>query len=390
MLKIGWACRCLVIIAALLALSAPVSANDIAALTAQVEPAVGLVRTYDLKGEPTGLGSGFFISSDGEFVTNRHVIAGAYTAVVEMASGKRYKVKKVLTAHPQIDLVKLLVETRQEPVSFLKLLAGLPQKGERIAAFGNPKGLKFTVSDGIVSAFQQDKFANTFIQYTAPTSPGNSGGPLVTMSGDVAGIVTFGATEGQNLNFALPAYMLGDLTEYVPESQGGQGPLLPPWGKRGSSGSGGKPVVAIDYWSNIDRHGQHVIDTVYNLVDRSKYQIADHSQFLANAKALFGASGPLVSVDKASLVAFGQKYGYDYILAVQTDMKFDFRYGKNTTYYTYRLTVKLRIIDVRQNQVLLADGFVVADTDTIYNSRDLYTRVIDQAVMRIETIQIFN
>jgi hypothetical protein len=386
------ACLCLVILTCLVLLSAPVlAAADLAELIRQVEPAVGLVRTYDANGEPTGLGSGFFIGADGEFVTNRHVVAGSYAAVVEMADGARYKVKKILAAHPQVDLVKLLVETRQQPVPFLKLLTGLPGKGERIAAFGNPKGMKFTVSDGIVSAFQQDKFANTFIQFTAPTSPGNSGGPLVNMNGDVVGIVTFGIVDGQNLNFALPAYQLGDLAEYTPAGLDGQGPLLPSWGKSASAGGGnGKPFVAVDVWTNLDRGREDAEKAVFSLVDRQKYQLADVGQLVANEKAHFGEAGPLTSRDKAALIAFGQQYGYDYILAAHFHQDIQYVYHKIAPYYIDRLTVRIRIVDIRQGRIIHADSFTISDYDKFYRREDLLKRVVDQAVFRIENIPYLN
>jgi hypothetical protein len=385
---------CLAVILLLLLWAAPAAAAaDLTELIRQVEPAVGLVRTYGHDGEPLGLGSGFFISPDGEFVTNRHVVAGAHIAVVETANGARYKVVSVLAAHSRVDLVKLQVETRQEQVPYLALLPGLPAKGERIAAFGNPQGLKFTVADGIVSALRQDKFADTYIQYTAPTSPGNSGGPLVNMDGAVIGIVTFGVVDGQNLNFALPAYRLGELVAYnPPAAQDGQSPLLPPMGNAGTAagGSKGKPVVVIDVWTNLDRGREDAEKAVFSLVDRGKYQIAAVSQVMANEKSAFGEAGPLVARDKADLVAFGQKYGYDYILAAHFHQDVTYVYHKITPYYIDRLKVRIRLVEVRQSRIIYADSFTLTDYDKFYLREDLVKRVVDQAIFRIENIQALN
>ena len=67
-------------------------------------------------------------------------------------------------------------------------------------AIGNPKGLSGTVSNGIVSAFREN---NTWVQFTAPISPGSSGGALVNLRGEVVGMPTKLRTDGQNLNFAI-------------------------------------------------------------------------------------------------------------------------------------------------------------------------------------------
>jgi S1-C subfamily serine protease len=102
----------------------------------------------------------------------------------------------------------------------LLLATDLPKKGETTIAFGAPLGLSFTASDGIVSAVRRheelEEVTNgldlnvTWIQTTSPISPGNSGGPLVNVKGEVIGINTInigGAKEyrGQNLNFAVSA-----------------------------------------------------------------------------------------------------------------------------------------------------------------------------------------
>src|ERR1700692_3684416 len=72
-------------------------------------------------------------------------------------------------------------------------------EGERVVVIGNPTGLTGTVSDGIIAAFRKN---HSFIQITAPISPGSSGSPVLDEGGNVIGVATLISEEGQNLNFA--------------------------------------------------------------------------------------------------------------------------------------------------------------------------------------------
>jgi hypothetical protein len=191
---------------------APAAAEvDVAQLVKQVEPALLYIRMYDQNGRAYGLGSGFFISPEGEFVTNRHVMVDAYYAVAMTPNGKEYPITKLTGIHPEADLVKGTVGNVTEPVPYLRISREGVVKGQRIYAFGNPEGLLFTVSDGIVSAFRNMKGLGYVFQMTAPISHGSSGGPVVNVAGEVVGISVAGKDEGQNLNFAVPAEFIGAL-----------------------------------------------------------------------------------------------------------------------------------------------------------------------------------
>ncbi len=152
----------------------------------------------------------------------------------------------------------------------------------------------------------------------------------------------------------------------------------------------GNPLVAVDVWSNLDRGREDAEKAVFSLVDRQKYRFADIGQLVANNKAHFGEAGPLLSRDKAALIAFGRKYGYDYILAAHFRQDMQYVYHKITPYYIARLTVRIRILDVRQNRILYADSFTISDYDVFYLREDLVKRVVDQAVLRIENIPCLN
>ena len=150
-----------------------------------------------------GAGSGFFVSNQGEVLTNYHVIQGAQEIVVTPNKGKpAYAMVKDIDADRDM---ALLVIPRSGTTPYLKISSVLPRQGEAIMAVGNPQGLEGTVSNGIVSAFREN---NTWVQFTAPISQGSSGGALVNARGEVVGMPTLLFREGQNLNFAIAPTIL--------------------------------------------------------------------------------------------------------------------------------------------------------------------------------------
>jgi serine protease Do len=91
------------------------------------------------------------------------------------------------------------------------------QIGERVIAIGNPYGLQFSVSDGIVSAVHRQGISEleVYIQTTAALNPGNSGGPLINTQGKVIGINNFKISEGESLGFALESNYIKDTVNII-------------------------------------------------------------------------------------------------------------------------------------------------------------------------------
>ena len=178
-----------------------------------VETALAATVTIEVTG-PDGesSGSGFITSSDGIIVTAAHVMEGATSAVVRLQNGEELNVEGVI----EIDGVKDFAIVRVAGFDLPTVPLGNADNvsvGQRIIVIGAPIGLSGTVSDGLVAA---DRLVDgtRMIQISAPTSPGNSGGPVLTEQGQVIGLVVSGiAAEGaENLNFALPInYVRGQL-----------------------------------------------------------------------------------------------------------------------------------------------------------------------------------
>jgi len=136
---------------------------------------------------PRGVGSGFIISDDGYVLTNNHVVDRASDIFVTLTSGKEYKATVVGT-DPRTDVALLKVDAEN--------LKALPigdsnklKKGQWVLAIGSPFGLESTVTAGIVSAINRDTGEYLpFIQTDVAVNPGNSGGPLLNLAGEVVGI----------------------------------------------------------------------------------------------------------------------------------------------------------------------------------------------------------
>ena len=173
-------------------------------LVKRIKPSAVAIETFDSKGNTLSRGSGFFVASD-KVITNRHVIEKSSRAEIHLFNGKKFPVKGVLAIDGEGDLALLLVEVPAGTAVPLQIMQRVPLEGESIVVVGNPYGLEGSVSNGIVSAVREISGYGKIIQITAPISPGSSGSPVVNMFGQVIGIATLQAAEGQSLNFAVPS-----------------------------------------------------------------------------------------------------------------------------------------------------------------------------------------
>ncbi|HEY9278872.1 MAG TPA: DegQ family serine endoprotease [Eoetvoesiella sp.] len=136
---------------------------------------------------PRGVGSGFIISADGYILTNNHVVANSNGIFVTMTDGKEYKAK-IIGTDPRTDVALIKIEAKDLtplPIGDSKSL----KKGQWVLAIGSPFGLDSTVTSGIVSAINRDTGDYLpFIQTDVAVNPGNSGGPLINLAGQVVGV----------------------------------------------------------------------------------------------------------------------------------------------------------------------------------------------------------
>lgn len=168
-----------------------------------------------------GAGSGVVISSDGYIVTNNHVAAGADEMEVSLYDKRTFKAKLVGT-DPSTDIALLKIDAKDLP--FIQFANSDDLKvGQWVVAVGNPFDLESTVTAGIVSAKGRSININTdkapieaFIQTDAAVNPGNSGGALVNLNGDLIGINSAIASPTGTFagySFAVPANLAAKVIE---------------------------------------------------------------------------------------------------------------------------------------------------------------------------------
>jgi S1-C subfamily serine protease len=162
---------------------------------------------------PKGSGSGFVWDEHGHVITNYHVIEGAAEAIVKLADGRDYKASLVGASQPHdLAVLRISVPGKRPPPVPIGTSATL-RVGQKVLAIGNPFGLDWTLTTGIVSALNRSLggdsgvTVNHLIQTDAAINPGNSGGPLLDSAGRLIGINTAifspsGASAG--IGFAVP------------------------------------------------------------------------------------------------------------------------------------------------------------------------------------------
>ncbi len=168
------------------------------------------IRTFDGGGQRSQ-GSGW-VFDDGHVVTNQHVVDGATDFELRFSQGD-WRTADIAGADVYSDLAALSVDDVPDYGESLALVEADPPVGTEVVALGNPFGFRESVSAGIVSGVDRSlPGANNFsipdaIQTDAAVNPGNSGGPLVNLAGDVVGVIS--SAGGENLGFAISAGLAG-------------------------------------------------------------------------------------------------------------------------------------------------------------------------------------
>jgi S1-C subfamily serine protease len=177
----------------------------------EARAAVVTVLAFDSKNKPISQGSGIFVNSSGLLATNFHVIREASSLVARLPNGAVFLLQDhgVRFADAENDIALLQFDAKN--TSYVQL--GNPAKltaGELAYAIGTPEGQESTISMGNISNPDSVISGQHFIQFTAPISPGSSGGGLFVENGDIVGITSasLGSDRAQNLNYAIPVSYL--------------------------------------------------------------------------------------------------------------------------------------------------------------------------------------
>jgi uncharacterized membrane protein YgcG len=183
---------------------APVAAMPTDVLARNARGATVLIR--NLEGRKS-IGTGFFIYPD-LLVTNKHVLEALEVEIVDEQG--RTQIGRCVAEAKDDDLALVRAMTSS---GYLSLRPSEPKYGEKVLIMGNPRGLQYTLSDGIVSHPVKKYPQGELFQHSAPQSPGSSGSAVLDSGGRVIGVVCSQITDSQNLNFAVPASRLKDLIQ---------------------------------------------------------------------------------------------------------------------------------------------------------------------------------
>jgi len=158
-------------------------------------------------------GTGFIVDSEGYVVTNYHVMQGAKAAAILTYEGISHQVS-LIGVDKNMDVALLKIEGSFDSLDFGN--SDEISIGEKVIAIGNPLGLQFSVTEGIVSAVHRPGLngGDSYIQTDAALNPGNSGGPLINKRGEVIGLNNFKVGDGESLGFALESnYVIDTINE---------------------------------------------------------------------------------------------------------------------------------------------------------------------------------
>src|SRR4051812_28350179 len=224
----------------------------------------------DEGGQPRGgLGSGFIISNDGYILTNAHVVADFDDVTVRLADSKREFKAKVIGVDKRTDVALIKVDANDLPTVKLGDSKQL-EPGQWVAAIGSPFGFANTITAGIISATGRslpDETYVPFIQTDVAVNPGNSGGPLINLKGEVVGInsMIYSCTGGyMGMSFAIPIEVALDVAKQLQQSgkvtRGRMGIGVQPLTKELAQsfrldGTSGTVVTSVEQGSPADKAG---------------------------------------------------------------------------------------------------------------------------------------
>lgn len=159
-------------------------------------------------------GSGFVLFEECLLITNQHVINGASYLRITDDNGEQYIIDQVIVSDKEHDIAILYFPDgiiHYDPLEYDAAFSNL-KRMQSVIAIGSPEGLPGTISDGIISGFRSFRNSDIrYIQITAPISHGSSGGCLLNEDLKVIGVTSSGVEKGENLNFAIPVFIVEKL-----------------------------------------------------------------------------------------------------------------------------------------------------------------------------------
>jgi len=185
--------------------------SSLAEIRKIAESSTVVVVPYNEEGMIIGEGSGFFVSSSGDVVTNRHVISGSFGADIKASDGRIFNVTYVIAEDKDGDLVKLATNASTGAVIPLKLASASPVVEDSVLVIASylddesSIGRGSTALTGIVTANRNIPGFGRIIEISTELEAGFSGSPVLNTKGQVTGVATFTVTKRNTHNFAIPS-----------------------------------------------------------------------------------------------------------------------------------------------------------------------------------------
>jgi len=285
-------------------------------------PSVVVVERLDAAGKRNGFASGVVVGP-GRVVTSCHAVSGAAAVQVRVRSARLPT--RLEYADVERDLCQLEVDELNRPA--VRVVPATQLKvGQRVYAIGTPKGLELTLSEGLISSLRP-RARSFVIQTSAAMSRGSSGGGLFDDEGRLVGIAAFQYARGQNLNFAVPASWVPEVSERVRAGwakAGLEATAAHPLGARGLAlmdiGNYEAAVQVAREWIQVapaDALPRHALGRAYAALKRTDEAVmalrsaAKLEPELTRAWLDLGAAYMTADDDENALAAFGE--------AVRTD-----------------------------------------------------------------------
>ncbi len=206
----------------------------------RVSPAAVSILVGKGDGQVAGVASGVIIRSDGVILTANHVVRGMREVQVRLKSGEIYDQVELIASDERRDVAALRIPATGLPVLPIGNSANATS-GATVFVVSNALGLPWTASSGILSATRMaDDVPGAgsgyrILQFTAPLSPGSSGGVLVDVEARILGIVVRSLSVGQNVNFAVPIDTIAGLGNASGGARFDSGARLQPFGAKGTT-----------------------------------------------------------------------------------------------------------------------------------------------------------
>ena len=270
------------------------SALDIRAVLRAVEPGVAVITDFSAGStgdtQASGQGTGMVLDTQGDILTNAHVVADARTLSVQVFGQTSVSQAKVLGVDTADDVALIQIQNpgKLTPIP-LGSSAGA-QIGDPVVAIGNALGLAPggpTVTSGIISGLGRSLSTNTerltgLLQTDAALNPGNSGGPLADASGKIIGMNTAVSTDGQGVGFAIPIDKITPLIDQLKKGNTAARPQGFLGVSLSTATSGGAQVTAVSAGTPAAAAGLAVGDVITSIDGQAITSSGDAADYIAS------------------------------------------------------------------------------------------------------------